>query len=275
MRIALEHAAVHVGAGVALVAVADDVPRLAGDLGGQLPFHPGGETGAAAAAQAAGLHLRDDLRGLQAAQHAAPGPGRRRVAGCLGRLSGSSGAAVAEHDPHLFVGDAVQKVVDDLLAPQGRVDDPRDVGGQDVHVGHARGEKLHGDALVVNAEVEGAHHLHLVLQAAALQVLDQGKLKELRLVAAFPRRVLDEDGGRGGVEDGAAGAAGDDVIVEQPAANEVLLQDEAGRGGVDLAVDHGGHALAGDLDERVSEGIAEGAHPAHLEREAEGAGLLL
>ena len=87
--------------------------------------------------------------------------------------------------------------------------------------------------------------------------------------------VLDEDGGRGAVEDGAAGAAGDDVIVEQPAADEVVLHDQAGRGGVDLAVDHGGHALAGDLDERVGEGIAEGAHPAHLEREAEGAGLLL
>ena len=95
---------------------------------------------------------------------------------------------MAQHDAHLLVGDAVQEVVDDLLAPQGGVDDARDVGGEDVDVGHARRQELHGDALVVDAKVEGAHHLHLVLQAAALEVLDQGELEKLRLVAAFRRR---------------------------------------------------------------------------------------
>ncbi len=53
VRIALEHAAVHEGAGVALVGVADDVLALGRLLGDGGPLQPGRIAGAAAAAQPA------------------------------------------------------------------------------------------------------------------------------------------------------------------------------------------------------------------------------
>ncbi len=52
VRVALEHRAVHVGAGVALVGVADEeLAAAVGLLGEQLPLEAGREAGAAAAAQ--------------------------------------------------------------------------------------------------------------------------------------------------------------------------------------------------------------------------------
>ena len=61
VRVALEHRAVHERAGVALVRVAEDVLGLVVLLLGEAPLHPGGEAGAAAAAQAGGEDLLDDL----------------------------------------------------------------------------------------------------------------------------------------------------------------------------------------------------------------------
>ena len=63
VRVALEDAAVHVGAGVALVGVADqELAAAVGLVGQQLPLQAGGEAGAAAAAQPRGLDLLDDPR---------------------------------------------------------------------------------------------------------------------------------------------------------------------------------------------------------------------
>ena len=65
VRVAFQHAAVHEGAGIAFVGVADDeFRRRLADCAGQLPFPPGGETGAAAAAEAGNPHRLDDRVGL-------------------------------------------------------------------------------------------------------------------------------------------------------------------------------------------------------------------
>ena len=54
VRVALEHAAVHEGAGIAFVGVADDVFRVVPvGLGDRAPLQAGGKAGAAASAQAA------------------------------------------------------------------------------------------------------------------------------------------------------------------------------------------------------------------------------
>ena len=53
VRVAFEHGAVHEGAGVAFVGVADDVLLLLAGLGDGAPFQAGGIAGAAASAQAA------------------------------------------------------------------------------------------------------------------------------------------------------------------------------------------------------------------------------
>ncbi len=53
LRVALEHAAVHEGAGVALVAIADDVLQLAGRLGHRAPLEAGRVTAAATSTQSA------------------------------------------------------------------------------------------------------------------------------------------------------------------------------------------------------------------------------
>ncbi len=65
VRVGLEEAAVHVGAGVALVGVADHVLLVAGRLVGLLPLAARGEPCAAAAAKARGLDLGDDGRGFE------------------------------------------------------------------------------------------------------------------------------------------------------------------------------------------------------------------
>ena len=59
LRVALDLVAVHVGAGIALVRVADDVLGVALGLAQELPLAAGGEAGAAAPAQLGGLDLLD------------------------------------------------------------------------------------------------------------------------------------------------------------------------------------------------------------------------
>jgi hypothetical protein len=60
VRIVLEDQAVFAGAGFAFVAVAQNIFRLGRLLGDERPLHAGGESGAAAAAQAGILDLVDD-----------------------------------------------------------------------------------------------------------------------------------------------------------------------------------------------------------------------
>ncbi len=61
------------------------------------------------------------------------------------------------------------------------------------------------------------------------------------------------------------------MVVEQPAAGQMVLEDAVGGFVIDATIDHPRHPLAGDLDERIRKGIAQAAHAAHLGREPEGA----
>ena len=79
VRVAFEHGAVHERAGVAFVARCRGrtcVVALA--RGRKLPFQAGREAGAAAAAQAGGLHLVDDLLGRHRGRAPWRRPGSRR-----------------------------------------------------------------------------------------------------------------------------------------------------------------------------------------------------
>ena len=59
VRIAFDLVAVHVGAGIAFVRIADDVLLVGDGLAQELPLQAGEESGAAAAAQLGGLDLLD------------------------------------------------------------------------------------------------------------------------------------------------------------------------------------------------------------------------
>ena len=76
VRVALDDGAVHEGAGVAFVGVADDVLDVARGLGGEFPLEAGQEAGAATAAQAGVLDFLDDRFG----RHLEQGLGQSRVA---------------------------------------------------------------------------------------------------------------------------------------------------------------------------------------------------
>ena len=101
--IGLQDAAVHEGAGIAFVGVAQDIFDVARRGGGELPFHSRGETGAAAAAQTRIEDLLDDLlrrhlrQGLGHAGVTVPGD-------VLIDLLGIDEAPVAQH-PQILQGE--------------------------------------------------------------------------------------------------------------------------------------------------------------------------
>src|SRR5438270_5071972 len=64
MRIVLENQAILARAGLALVAIAENIVGLRRLLGDKRPLHPGGEPGAAASAKSGVLDLVDDRVGL-------------------------------------------------------------------------------------------------------------------------------------------------------------------------------------------------------------------
>ena len=66
MRVSFEEEAVHEGARVALIGVAEEVLGRASSRAEEVPLAAGGEEGAAAPAEARVVHLLDDLRGLHA-----------------------------------------------------------------------------------------------------------------------------------------------------------------------------------------------------------------
>ncbi|OQB89823.1 MAG: hypothetical protein BWX86_02362 [Verrucomicrobia bacterium ADurb.Bin122] len=180
VRIALEHAAVHECAGVALVAVADHAPRLRFLLTREAPLLPSGEPGAATPAQPAALQLLDHLLGRSRQRRPEPLVSVRAFQIVLQRL-GVDRPAVAQDDPDLRIGLRPAQVVDHLPALDRLLDDARHVGCEHIGVGHACGQEGHHHALVVHAEIEGTHHLHLIGEPAALQLLDEGELEKLRL----------------------------------------------------------------------------------------------
>ena len=133
MRIALQHAAVHEGAGVALVGVADDVLLRALALGDRRPLQPGRVTRAAAAAQAALGDGVDDLGGRHLRERVARAPVAVRGDVLLDPL-GVDPAAVLQHDGQLA---GEERMVE--VQPRHRLgplrearDDGGGVGGGDV-----------------------------------------------------------------------------------------------------------------------------------------------
>ena len=69
MRIAFDFVAVHVGAGIAFVGVADDVLGIAFGLGQEVPLVAGEESRAAASAQPRSLDLLDHSIGAAVDEH--------------------------------------------------------------------------------------------------------------------------------------------------------------------------------------------------------------
>ena len=179
VRVAVHDGGVHEGAGVALVAVADDVLGLAGRRGRELPLQARREPGAAAAAQTGGEHLLDELLG----------PHRRE------RLARGLVAAPREvlvdvlrvDDPDVAQRDALLRLVERDVVGAGDALAGRRVGVEELLDHVATGEVLRDDLLDVpelqprvvgvavrdhcqralRAEAVAADdgHLHLVLQA--------------------------------------------------------------------------------------------------------------
>ena len=138
VRIALQHAAVHERAGIALVRVADDVLLLARRLGDRAPFEAGGVSCPAAAAQSALENRIQDVFRRHLPQNVVQGlvTLRRDVSFDALRVHD---AAVGQHDGHLLGKERV-------------------LGIADLHLGFAaleradkRGRILRGDLLVKRA----------------------------------------------------------------------------------------------------------------------------
>ena len=118
VRVAVHHRRVHERAGVALVAVADDVLRLARRRRGELPFHAGGEPGASAAAQAAsrGSSPRSSPATSSSAPCAPPLAAPRQV---LVEALGVDDADVTERDAVLRLVERDDVGAGDVLAGAG------------------------------------------------------------------------------------------------------------------------------------------------------------
>ena len=260
MWIALQDAAVHERARVALVAVANHVTLGRLLRAGKLPLEPGGEARAAPAAQAARLHLGDHLLrrhfGECAAKRLVP-PGRGEV---ILEAVGVDLAAVAQHDANLRIRRLAQEVIQDATFGHRLGDDPRHVRRQHVRVRDRRRQQLHGHTRVVDAQVECAHDLHLLGQPAPLELLDERELEKLRLVADIGAGVADQDVRDRLVQLQAALARRDRVVVDETLLHHVVADDESGDFGRNLAVKDARQAGALHLDERVGKGIADGAH---------------
>ena len=166
--VALHHAAVHERAGVALVAVADDVFLCALLLARAVPFASGGETAAAAAAQAGIENVAADLLVRHLEQRLF-----KRAVTALGDVLldvlGVRRAAVSQHHAVLLfikrdllllrIRHAVQminKAVDDLAAEDGLFQNFVAVLGLNVNVHHTQRLDVHQRAHLAKA-VAAAH----------------------------------------------------------------------------------------------------------------------
>ena len=187
VRVALEHGAVHEGARVALVGVAEDVLDVALLLLGEAPLEARRESGAAASAQARGQDLVDDLLGGHL--------GERLDEGCVA-VAGHvvfdaqrvDQTRVAQHDLDLAVEELHVVHLGDRLLGAGSVahearydapleqvllDDLGDVGHLDVLVEDAVGVDERHRAHGTRAQATGLDDLDLVGQALLLQLLGE------------------------------------------------------------------------------------------------------
>ncbi len=196
--VALQHRAVHEGAGVALVGVAGHVldPVGGGGVVGELPLQAGGEAGAAPAPQAGGLDVVDDLLGRDLLGQDAAQGGVAVHADVLVDVLGVDDAAVAQGDAQLVLVESgvgqggggaalvalhVEQPLDDAaLDDVLRNDLPHVVGG-DLGVAGPLGVDHDDGAHGAQAEAAGLDHLGLLVHLLELQLLLKG-LDDLQAV---------------------------------------------------------------------------------------------
>ena len=183
MRVALQHGAVHEGAGVALVSVAAGVLLLGLGVGGELPLAARGEAGAAAAAQARSQHQVDDFLGGHLGEDLAKG-GVAILGNVLVDVLGVDDAAVAQGDTHLLGVEGglieglggvvihhsllVQQALDNTALEQVLGDDFRHVLHGDAAVEGALGIDHHNGAQRAQAKAAGADDVYFLLKALGL-----------------------------------------------------------------------------------------------------------
>ena len=167
VRIAFEHAAIHEGARVALITIADDILAIAVGLGDHAPFQAGGKAGPAPAAQTAAQHLLDDLAGRKL------GKGFQQPFVAVGAnvvpdLLRIDPAGVLEHDLNLapekrLVSSALQAAHRTRVH---RLDDVRGILRRHILIHHV--VRLYRDQRAFHAEAHAADALYLALLFAPL-----------------------------------------------------------------------------------------------------------
>ena len=207
VRVAFEHRAVHERARVAFVGVAQDVLGLVVLLLREAPLHPRGEAGAAAAAQAAGEDLVDDLLGRRRGEHL----GERLVAlagDVLLDLERVDDAGVAQHDLHLAVEErdvahlglrlvgargVAHEALDDAPLEEVLLDDLGDVVELDLLIEHAVGVDEGDRALDARPEAAGLDDLDFAREVARLELGADGLAQFERAGGDAPAAGADQE----------------------------------------------------------------------------------
>ena len=204
--VALQRRAVHVGAGVALVRVADHVLLPLGLGLRELPLEARREAGAAAAAEAGLQHLLDDLLRRHLEEHLLD----RLVAvarDVVLDLLRVDDAAVAQDDAVLLLverdvrlGDellrllrVVAEALDDAALDEVLGDDLLDVVLLHLDVERALGEDLDDRALLAEAEAAGLDDLDLVLEPGKAEARVELGDEAVRAAGAARRAAADEN----------------------------------------------------------------------------------
>ena len=284
--VALQYGAVHEGAGVALVGVAaDELHPVGGDgVVGELPLPARGEAGAAAATEAGGQNLVNDLLGRNFfGQDAAQG-GVAVHADVLVNILGVDDAAVAQSDAQLVLVESglgqagggaalvalhVEQPLDDTALDDVLGDNLGHVSRGDLGVAGALGVDHDDGAHGAQAEAAGLDYLGLLGHALGLQLTLKG-LDDLQAVGG-----------------GAAGAGTDQDVGSNQihAAYPPLFRRADGVLGHHLAVDqmvghNSGHHLGlefdiGDLLLTGDIHLGDGLQPAHADAAGLGDGDVL
>jgi hypothetical protein len=174
MGIALQHGAVHEGAGIAFIGVADHHLAGPGHAGHGGPFQTGGIAGAAAAAQAAALQFRQHPLRTPALQHPlqlAVGPHGDRLV----QVGGIDQPAVLQHDPLLPLEEGMgeiqpfapgggplqrRRLVRALMQPPGQ-SGHQGFGVLRVHTGIEIAIRIEGQQGALAAGAQAAHRAQL------------------------------------------------------------------------------------------------------------------
>ena len=185
VRVALDRGAVHVGARVTFVGVTDDIFHVIDRRFGEVPFHPGGESGTATSAQTGDFHLVDDIFRGHVEQH------------LLQRLVSVTGdifldilrideTTVAKYDTELLLVELdvlatdmgalaliVQQALDLAALYQMLADQFLRIAWLDVHVERVFRQDLDNRSLGTEPETTGLDDLHAVGDTLRLALFHQ------------------------------------------------------------------------------------------------------